>query len=161
MLWEVIKTIGSIVGMITGLFVVWDRFFRNEPSAFIVAYPLIPGGKQKGAYVRVMNHSERPIIVSWPKGSQPNAIRIALSSSETDVRGVLNGGRIATVIDGKQELLLPLLKPNNWESIEEAGTARVVIKWRFVQRRIWPFDRSIRVSIKKRSWKTIVNETDD
>ncbi|WP_105437681.1 hypothetical protein [Neorhizobium sp. T25_13] len=161
MIWEAMQGFGALVGMVTAAFVIWERFYRYEPAAFIVAQPLIPGGRQKGAYLRVINRSERPIIVSWPNGIQDNAMRIALSHSTRSIVVSLLEGETALAIDGEKDFLFPILKPPNWGSISDDNTIDITIHWRFVQPQLWKRDREIKVSITKRSWNVIVDEIED
>ena len=92
--WETIQGIGTVVAIVTGGFVIWEHFFRYQPSAFIVAKALVPEGQVKGAYLRVQNRSERPIILSWPNGPRENLLRIALNH---DTRSI-----VVSVIDGQR-----------------------------------------------------------
>ncbi|ARO25011.1 hypothetical protein CO659_31085 [Rhizobium sp. S9] len=152
---------GSIVGFVTGGFVIWERFFRYQPSAFIVAKPLIPGGAQKACYLRVINRSERPIFVSWPTGIEDNALRIAADhSSRSIVKSLLHGEK-AVVLDGGEDATFPVLKPRNWEALEPDQTMETIIRWRFAQPMIWQRDRTFLVRISKRSFLLLVDEHED
>ncbi|MBB4347266.1 hypothetical protein GGE35_000809 [Rhizobium cellulosilyticum] len=38
-MWEAFQGFGAIVAIITGSFIIWERFFRYAPVAFIVSKP--------------------------------------------------------------------------------------------------------------------------
>ncbi|MBY3059437.1 hypothetical protein HF263_25705 [Rhizobium leguminosarum] len=128
---------GSIIGVVTGAFVIWERFFRYQPTAFIISKPLIPGGAQKGCYLRVVNRSERPIVKSLLHGEK------------------------AVVLDGGQEVAFPVLTPPNWRSLDPDQTMETTVRWRFVQPVIWKRDRSFLVRISRRSYLHLLDEVED
>ncbi|NZD59533.1 hypothetical protein HX900_00125 [Rhizobium sp. WYCCWR 11290] len=152
---------GSIVGFVTGGFVIWERFLRYQPTAFIIAKPLIPGGAQKGCYLRVVNRSERPILMSWPTGTRDNALRIATDHSTRSIVKSLLHGEKAVVLDGGQEAAFPVLTPPNWRSLDPDQTMETTVRWRFVQPVIWKRDRSFLVRISKRSYLHLLDEVED
>lgn len=152
---------GSIVGFVTGGFVIWERFFRYQPSAFVVAKPLIPGGAQKACYLRVVNRSERPILFSWPTGMEDNALRIASDHSTRSIVKSLLHGEKAVALDGGEEAIFPILKPGNWHALDLDQTMETLVRWRFAQPMIWKRDRTFRVSISKRSYLLLLDEEED
>ncbi|MGO8463191.1 hypothetical protein AB9F45_01345 [Rhizobium leguminosarum] len=152
---------GSIVGFVTGGFVIWERFLRYQPTAFIIAKPLIPGGAQKGCYLRVVNRSERPILMSWPTGIADDVLRIATDNSTRSIVKSLLHGEKAVVLDGGQEAAFPVLTPPNWRSLDPDQTMETTVRWRFVQPVIWKRDRSFLVRISKRSYLHLLDEVED
>ena len=160
-LWEAIQGAGTVVAIVTGGFVIWERFFRYQPSAFIVAQPLVPGGQTKGAYLRVQNRSERPIIVSWPNGSSPNSLRIALNHDTRSIVVSLIDGRTSVAIDGHSTHIFPILRPNNWADLNDEQTVEVSVKWSFAQPLLFKRHRSIAVRITKQAYRLLVNERED
>ncbi|EJB07522.1 hypothetical protein Rleg9DRAFT_6536 [Rhizobium leguminosarum bv. trifolii WSM597] len=152
---------GSVIGVVTGAFVIWERFFRYQPMAFIIAKPLIPGGAQKACYLRVINRSERPIFVSWPTGIEDNALRIAADhSSRAIVKSLLHGEK-AVVLDGGEDATFPVLKPRNWEALEPDQTIETIVRWRFAQPMTWKRDRTFLIRISKRSYLLLTDEVDN
>ncbi|OLP56686.1 hypothetical protein BJF92_11405 [Rhizobium rhizosphaerae] len=151
---------GSAVGILTGLFVVWDRFYKHAPSLFLVAKPLIEGGKQRKAFLRLVNNSERPLIASWPNGSEDNVMRVATNDGIRGIVASIVRGETSVVLDGKDDRLFPVLKPPNWDDLSDDGTIEINVRWRFVQPLIWKRDRSTTVRIDKRSLKLLEDEAD-
>ncbi|TYR32090.1 hypothetical protein FY036_13480 [Mesorhizobium microcysteis] len=150
-LWDTIQGVGAIVGLATGLFVLWDRVFRFSPTAIVVVRPLLPGGMPKGTYLQISNPSDRPIIVSWRAGMRPNEFSIAEDhQTRSIVAALLEGGR-STVIDPASHRELLLLKPSNVDVIDPDNTIECEIYWRYAQPKIWKRDRRLSVAISKRS----------
>ncbi|MGN7878426.1 hypothetical protein [Ensifer sp. 22460] len=161
-MWEYVNGIGSVVGLITGGFVIWERFFRYAPSVFLIARPYIPGGAQKGAYLRVVNRSERPIIIRWPTGVNDHALNIARDHSMRAAIMTALDGEIAIAIDGCSEQVFPVHAPDNIGSIPSEGTMSVEISWSFAQPLIYKRDRTVRVTISKQSYQVLLDlEADD
>ena len=122
---------------------------------------LVPGGQTKGAYLRVQNRSERPIIVSWPNGSSPNSLRIALNHDTRSIVVSLIDGRTSVAIDGHSTQIFPILRPNNWADLNDEQTVEVSVKWRFAQPLLFKRHRSIAVRITKQAYKLLVDERED
>ena len=53
-LWTIVTDLGGLVGLATGLFVVWDRAFKDQPTEFLVGTPLAGFGR-RSVYLRVKN----------------------------------------------------------------------------------------------------------
>lgn len=151
---------GSIIGIITGGFVIWERFFRYEPSAYITAKPLMPGGAQKQCYLRVINRSERPIILSWPNGTENDAMRLATDHSIGAIVNSLHEGEQAIALDGKVEEEFPVMVPPNWDQLEPQQTIEIRVNWHFAQPMIWKRHRSFLVRITKRSYQLLGGDDD-
>lgn len=156
--WSVVQGFGAIVGIVTGIFVIWERFFRYQPAMFLVAQALIPDGAQKACYLRVINRSERPIIISWPTGIARDALRIAAGSSTRDVVAALIDGHKAIVVDGNETTMFPVHTPPNWQELSREQTVEVVLTWQFVQPLIWKKARSVRISITKQAYLLLQDE---
>ncbi|NRP19275.1 hypothetical protein LPJGGPFB_02530 [Ensifer adhaerens] len=159
-MWEYVNGIGSIVGLITGAFVIWERFLRYTPSAFLIAQPYIPGGAQKGAYLRIINRSERPIIVRWPTGMKDHTLSIARDHSTRSIIRTILEGDLATAIDGSSEHLFPVHTPNNFPEIPNDGTMSIEVSWRFAQPLIYKHDRTLKVSISKEAYRVLLDLED-
>lgn len=99
LIWETAKGIGAIIGLATGAFVVWDRFYRMTPTAVVVVRPLIPGGIPKATYLQVRNRADRPILVSWQNGQREFSFGIAKDHSTRSIVASFVGGRETIVID--------------------------------------------------------------
>lgn len=156
--WDIIQGFGAIVGIVTGVFVIWERFFRYQPAMFLVSQALIPGGAQKACYLRVINRSERPIIVSWPTGIARDDLRISAGSTIRDVVAALMDGHKAIVIDGSETAMFPVHTPTNWPELSSDQTVEVVLTWQFVQPLIWKKARSVRISITKQAYLLLQDE---
>ena len=85
-IFEAIKTIGGISGIFTAIFLVYDRFTKHYPEAFIEARPLIEGGANIASFLYLKNVSERPILVSWDNGQSDRLIIARDQSAEGIMR---------------------------------------------------------------------------
>lgn len=149
--WDFVRGLGAIVGLATGLFVVWDRFFRFAPSAIVIVRPLIPGGIPKAAYLRVTNRADRPILVSWQNGRRNGEFGIAADhSSRAIIVSILEGCR-TIAIDPSEATELVLFDPPDIDEIDPENTIECELSWRYAQPKIWKRDRRISVRIPKRS----------
>lgn len=57
-----------MVGLATGAFVIWDRFWRHTPQAIVVPRPLMEGSANIVARLAVKNLAPRPILLSCENG---------------------------------------------------------------------------------------------
>jgi hypothetical protein len=73
-----LTTIGSLAGLATGIFTVWDRWARWRPVAYAVAKT-----KDGGSYIRIKNLGPMDIIIQRIK-SRPSAVKVAKGNSLTD-----------------------------------------------------------------------------
>ena len=81
-LWEAVKGTGSVVGLLTGGFVIWDRLFRHRPTFYLVAgAPGMTGSRQ--ILLRVTNNDQRTIIVRFPKPDKPTHLTVLISDDIT------------------------------------------------------------------------------
>lgn len=151
---------GSIIGIITGAFVLWERIFRYEPSAYLIAKPMIPGGVHKAVYARIINRSDRPIVLSWPNGRTDSVMRIAIDHSARAIVGSVFEGTESVVLDGQEEKNFPVMLPPNWQDLEQGATIEIVITWRFVQPLLWKRDRYFTIRVDKRSYQLLVGDDD-
>jgi hypothetical protein len=103
---------------VTALFVIWDRLFRNAPAAFIVARPVSPGGGVKGTYLRIINRSERPLIISWPTDISQNDLRLAADHSIGAIVASLIDGTTSAVVEGTSDAHLLVLKPESFSQFD-------------------------------------------
>jgi hypothetical protein len=74
---ELLKTIGSISGILAAGFLIRDRYVKHFPLAIIVARPLMHGSINIQPFLFVKNVSDRPILVSWENPRDQNQLRIA------------------------------------------------------------------------------------
>lgn len=62
-LYEIVKAVGSVSGILAGIFLLWDRCIKHFPVAIIVARPLMEGSVQIVPFVYLRNVSDRPLLV--------------------------------------------------------------------------------------------------
>ncbi|WP_085024776.1 hypothetical protein [Ensifer aridi] len=160
MFWEIVKGLGAIVGLVTGCFVIWERFYRFTPSAFIVASSISPGSPFKEPHLRVINRSERPIILKWRNETRANRLGLGKDLSLRVIIASLLDGESAIAIDGNSDYLLPLFRPQNYKALPDEAELDVDIWWSFAQPLIWKRERKITLRITKRNLKYVVGGSD-
>jgi hypothetical protein len=74
--WEAFKGLGSLAGFWSTGYVLWDRFVRHVPQAFLVPRPLTEGSVNIVVRLFVKNVAPRPILIGWE--NPENHLRIAL-----------------------------------------------------------------------------------
>jgi hypothetical protein len=154
-LWDALQELGSLVGLATGLFVIWDRFFRHSPTAVLVTRPLIPGGHTKGVYLQVTNRADRPILLSWENGLAPGRFGIARDHSiEAIVVSTLEG-RSTIVLDSGEVKELLVLRPPDRHRIDPENYVGCELFWAYAQPKLWKPDRRIRVAVPMKSLRAL------
>lgn len=151
---------GSIIAIITGAFVVWERLYRYRPLAYLIAEPLITGGAQKAAYVRIINRSDRPILLTWPTGTENNMMGIAVDHSTKAIVHSIVAGTKSLVLHGNEDHDFPVMLPPNWQDIDPTGTIEIAVTWRFIQPQLWKRDRYMTIGVDKRSYQLLVDDDD-
>jgi hypothetical protein len=146
--WEVFKGLGSMAGLATGAFVIWDRFWRHFPIAVIVPRPLMHGSNNTVARLAVKNLASRPILITWENGTASH-FRIAKDDTIHSVVSSLFPGRRTVALDVNEIRELELLRPANYEEIEHDDWLHLTLLWKFAQPIVWQPERNIRVAIKK------------
>jgi hypothetical protein len=76
--WEAVKGTGSVVGLLTGCFVVWDRLVRQRPTFYLIAGEAGMTGSRQ-ILLRVTNNDRRSIIVRFPKPEKPTRLTVLIS----------------------------------------------------------------------------------
>jgi hypothetical protein len=155
-LYEIVKAVGSVSGILAGIFLLWDRCIKHFPVAIIVARPLTEGSAHIVPFIYLRNVSDRPLLVSWKDGDR-NGLRIAKDQTAEGVVQTLFDGETTIALGPQAEAYLPLFWPREKEAIEPENMMEMKIKWRFAQPRIWRVDRSIPVAIRKRDLKNLIN----
>ena len=77
---EVVRYLASAFAVLSAMFVVWDRGARQWPLAVIVALPKSGVGKRQ-PFLRVINRSERAMLISIPSGMGDNRFSFAVDDS--------------------------------------------------------------------------------
>ena len=69
MIWDFVQGLGAIVGLLTGGFVLLERFTKHRPVVIIVAPPFGDiRGAQRFLAARFTNPSDRPMLIEVKTG---------------------------------------------------------------------------------------------
>jgi hypothetical protein len=152
---EAVKTIGGLAGICSALFLIYDRFTKHYPVAFIEARPLIEGGAHIASFLVLKNVSERPILVSWTDG-QADQLIVAKDHSPEGIFRYLQEGETTISLAPQDEAVLPLLRPRTYEQIDVENMMEVELRWRLAQPVLWQLPRRLPVRIKKRDFEALI-----
>ena len=152
---EAIKTIGGLAGIFSALFLIYDRFTKHYPMAFIEARPLVEGGNHIASFLVLKNVSQRPISVSWTDG-QSDQLIVAKDQSAESIFRYLCEGETTISLAPQDEAVLPLLKPQTYGQIDAENMMEVELLWRFAQPLLWQSPRRLPVRIKKRDFEALI-----
>src|SRR5690606_7189024 len=150
-LWEWIEGFGALVGLATGVYVLLDRLTENYPTALFVPKPLGDFGRQT-VYLRVHNPSERPILIRLRNGSTNGEFRPAEDHSTRAILSAALPGETWLPLLSKDTVDLPLLKPLNYEEMDDESEIVATLYWRFAQPAFWRGERRIVASIQRASY---------
>lgn len=156
-LWEFIKGFGALIGLMTGAFVLWERVVKDRPVAFIIREQHGPNAHSTSK-LRIINRSQRPVLIWWQYCSGPHAFMIAKGTNDREIITALHSGEAAQIIDGNTTLDLPLYPPDRLNEIEPDNVIETTLRWSFVQPIIWQHPRNISVRIKKRAYQALLGE---
>jgi hypothetical protein len=152
--WAIVTDLGGLVGLATGAFVVWDRIFKDRPTAYFVAAPL-GGIGRRSVYLRVKNLRERPIFVGMQSGTAPGMFVVAFDHSTESIVSSLFHGERTLVLDGGKSVDLPVMEPSGFEELPPYSKIKVALCWRYAQTQLLPIRREIGAAILKQDYETL------
>lgn len=154
--WEAIKGLGAVVGLVTGIFVVWDRFWKMTPTAVVVMRPVSEHSSALTPKLSIRNPADRPMIFRWKNRSEKGRFGLSQDILPLTLIKQLKKDESEVVIDAGQTMELDLHKPDNIDSLEPDSLIKIDdMHWRFAQPKIWKWDRPVRVKLTKRSMMTL------
>lgn len=157
-IWETVKGVGSIVGLLTGGFIVWDRFVSSAPSIVIRAKPLITGAVEKWPILDVKNNADRPILIRWNNGERPFSFGLAKDNSTMSIIESLMPGTSTVSIDIKDSFQIEMFLPSELETIDDDNQIDVEISWSFAQPLLYKRFRKRRVTISKSNLRALLGK---
>ena len=95
---ETIKTIGAYAGLVTAAFVVWDRWARGRPLAWVTATKF---GAAPYEYIRVKNPGAGAVFI-WRVDVHPPIYGIAKDHSAQAIAGTLVDGDVHVLLEPGQ-----------------------------------------------------------
>jgi hypothetical protein len=156
-LWEALKTIGSMAGLITASFFVYDRLVRARPLAFITRAPL-GGAGRPALYLRVMNRSERPLLLTFPPRVKQSTLTVLADHSYRSIVRALGGEKSVVVLQGGEQSDFPLNRSETFEQMPAKTPLSVEMIWSFAERTRWPLRRRIKIHTSKQQIDELLAE---
>jgi len=157
--WELIQGVGALVGLATGLFVLWERMTKHSPNIFVRSEPFLGG--QRYLSVRIENRSDRPIFVEAQNGVENGELRVAIDNSIEAIVTSLLPGTSTFLVDGKETKDFPLLKGPDFSEMDPVNECTLSIRWRFAQPILLRAWRRRTISISKQSLQILEGEFED
>ena len=157
LIWDLVRDFGAVVGLLTGLFVLAERWTRHYPQALFSPKPLGGFGRQT-VMLSVSNRSDRPMLVKFENGSVNGHFRAARDDSSHAIITATLPGETWIPIDAGDTRTFPLLKPPNYEHLGDDSQIALRLWWRFAQPILWRGDRSIQMSIEKSTYQRLIED---
>ena len=131
---EVIKTIGALVALPTGAFVLVDRFFRGRP---LVDLRPIGNGELK-LEVEITNTSNQSIVIRSIT-CRPDALRASYNDDIGAILDAAAGTPVKAVLLGplKSEVFF-LITDRKWDALPSTERVSIVVRWSFTSSRWLP-----------------------
>ena len=105
--WDLVTKVGSVVGLLTAAFVVYDRIIQRRPLAYFAPAPL-GGIVRRTGYLRIRNTGEQPIIVHLPK-AMPGGFGIAADHSAHAIVSSMVRDEVSVSLEGNETKDLVIL----------------------------------------------------
>lgn len=157
--WEVFKGLGSLAGLGSTSYLLWDRYWKHVPQAVVVPRPLVDGSVNIVARLAITNLAPRPILVGWENA--PGEMRVALDDTLRGVIGSQFPKRTTVAIDAGEVREFPLLNPSGYEALSSDAPLSIDLKWKFAQPILWQSERKIRVWLRKQDLQSLIGKNDD
>jgi hypothetical protein len=158
--WSIVAGFGGVVGLASGIYVLLDRVTQGYPSIFIYAKPLDDFGR-RSPYLRAVNRSERPILLTVPNLRLPGRFRVAEDHSIMAIISSVMHDQSTFTIDGKTTLDMPLMMPAGFDDMDPDNTIEITIRWRYVQPILLRGDRRVTIDATKADVRTLLRLRDD
>jgi len=155
-LWQFIQGLGALVGLLTGLFILYERLFREAPLAVIIPKSLTPGSVTKVCRLRIINRSPRPILISWTAGDYACNFAISKDDSLREVISAVVPGEVVHVVNGQTTTDLTLFPPSRLNEIDLDNVIEADVRWIFAQPLVWKLPRKLPIKITKRAYLALV-----
>ncbi|MDE2284109.1 MAG: hypothetical protein KGK33_05785 [Hyphomicrobiales bacterium] len=124
---QTISFVGGVIGIATGIFVLFDRILRNRPLAYVV----LKGNQHNPLhYIRVKNIGAIDLIVLDIKAS-PRSFEVSKDHSVKGIAGaILDKPSFAVLMPGAEQDFPFFRSPKRVEQQEYAGKMRFSVYWR-------------------------------
>jgi hypothetical protein len=138
---ELIKTAGSLSGLASGVFLIWDRFMRDRPHASFHVERFLGRGEPQ-LHLRVKNGPQTAI---WIRSftATPPSFGIAESDSVEGTVEAVAGTPFAIILAPEEARLFPVIALNNLRADgtdakpvarEDKRVCRIKVSWRSMRR---------------------------
>lgn len=127
---ETIKTLGSLVALATGAFLIYDRLLKDRPIAFL----RVRSGRLE---LHVKNVADGDLLIEAIEVT-PDSMRVAFGSDLEDTIRAAAAQGFMTTIHANREASFPLVTTRAWDSIKADQDVRFSIRWSFTRSRWFP-----------------------
>jgi hypothetical protein len=129
---EAITLVGSIVGLATGIFTVWDRWARGRPLAWVTAEKRFSGNPEEYICVKNPGHSDVFILGVRVHPKTPQIYGVAKDHSVRAISSSFHGNVNVLLPPGKEQYLPIIELPKDLDAPIDTAGRRVcfLIYWR-------------------------------
>jgi hypothetical protein len=127
---EAIKLVGAIAGLVTTAFVIWDRWARGRPLAWVTAEKF---GVNPLEYIRVKNSGHGDLFIRGVRAYPPTIYGVSRDRSSKAIADALSFNIDVNVLLGPGEACdLPIIDGRDPKVSKDAPSRRVcfLIYWR-------------------------------
>lgn len=159
-MWDAFQGIGALFGIGSALFLSYQHLVRFTPTAYFISNDVLADalrGTRKRARLRIVNRSERPILVRWPAGMKLNLIRILSDESTRAILVSLIHDENTVCLSGNATHEFDISTPNNFADLDPDNQLYTDLTWRYVQPMVCKWDRKISLIITKADFEALEN----
>lgn len=150
-IWSVIKTVGSLGGLISAAFLIWDRATKSRPYARFLQDDDYDIPEKNRVILRVHNPSDRLILARAGNSSSPQDLFLS-ADDETFMRADIYG--IMAIKPGGF-VDMHVMRQDGWEVLPDNGMVRAVFRWKYAQPIVFRSWRTERLMIEKQDYDAI------
>jgi hypothetical protein len=137
---EVIKILGSIVGLLTGGFIVYDRFLRFRPVIWLRPMTF------RRIELHVRNLADEDLLVE-EIGVRPPSVTVAVGSEVGDTVRAAAGQPFSIIIPAKADMGFPIVTRPEFDTLPDETRLSFKLRWSLASSRwIWQKPVVLRVS---------------
>jgi len=138
---ELIKLIGGILGIVTAVFIVWDRVLRGRPIFALQAEPRVPGDNY--LFLRIKNVLDEDIVIENWRVTPSELVGL---STDVSVRAIVQarlGPIPLAIVPPLGELRLNLIE-TGLATAKKEEQITISAAWN-TTRHLWPFQRHVKI----------------
>ncbi len=155
---DFLQALGAFAGFASFIFIVWEKWLRQHPTAIFVSQPLITGGANKSLSLRITNNATRPLIVTFENGLQSTNLSVSADNTLSAIAQSIAFEAISIALDAGETRLLPVYHPENFDELEADSVMELPFHWQLAQPIVWQRERRTTIRITKRASQIMTDD---